>query len=287
MIYVITGPTGVGKTNISIKLAKLLNASVISCDSMQIYKELNIGTAKITEKEKQNIKHYLIDIKSVTEDYNVYDYQKDARKVLDKLIKENKNVLIVGGTGLYLKALLYDYKFNNEEIFDYSKYSLEELVEKVKNIDKNIDIDFNNRRRVERCLNKLENNIKSTTNKNKNKKLYNFKVIGLIRNRDNLYNNINIRVDKMINNGLIEETYNLYNRDIRTRAINTAIGYKELYLYFDKKISLEEAISKIKLSTRRYAKRQLTFLKNQIPDITWYNLDEVSEEEIISKIISM
>ena len=285
MIYVITGPTGVGKTNISIKLAKLLNASIISCDSMQIYKELNIGTAKITEKEKQNIKHYLIDIKSVTEDYNVYDYQKDARKVLDKLIKENKNVLIVGGTGLYLKALLYDYKFNNEEIFDYSKYSLEELVEKVKNIDKNIDIDFNNRRRVERCLNKLENNIKSTTNKNK--KLYNFKVIGLIRNRDNLYNNINIRVDKMINNGLIEEAYNLYNKNIRTRAINTAIGYKELYLYFDKKISLEEAISKIKLSTRRYAKRQLTFLKNQIPDITWYNLDEVSEEEIISKIISM
>ena len=287
MIYVITGPTGVGKTNISIKLAKLLNASIISCDSMQIYKELNIGTAKITEKEKQNIKHYLIDIKSVTEDYSVYDYQKDARKVLDKLIKENKNVLIVGGTGLYLKALLYDYKFNNEEIFDYSKYSLEELVEKVKNIDKNIDIDFNNRRRVERCLNKLENNIKSTTNKNKNKKLYNFKVIGLIRNRDNLYNNINIRVDKMINNGLIEEAYNLYNKNIRTRAINTAIGYKELYLYFDKKISLEEAISKIKLSTRRYAKRQLTFLKNQIPDITWYNLDEVSEEEIISKIISM
>ena len=285
MIYVITGPTGVGKTNISIKLAKLLNASIISCDSMQIYKELNIGTAKITEKEKQNIKHYLIDIKSVTEDYSVYDYQKDARKVLDKLIKENKNVLIVGGTGLYLKALLYDYKFNNEEIFDYSKYSLEELVEKVKNIDKNIDIDFNNRRRVERCLNKLENNIKFTTNKNK--KLYNFKVIGLIRNRDNLYNNINIRVDKMINNGLIEEAYNLYNKNIRTRAINTAIGYKELYLYFDKKISLEEAISKIKLSTRRYAKRQLTFLKNQIPDITWYNLDEVSEEEIISKIISM
>lgn len=285
MIYVITGPTGVGKTNISIKLAKLLNASVISCDSMQIYKELNIGTAKITEKEKQNIKHYLIDIKSVTEDYSVYDYQKDARKVLDKLIKENKNVLIVGGTGLYLKALLYDYKFNNEEIFDYSKYSLEELVEKVKNIDKNIDIDFNNRRRVERCLNKLENNIKSTTNKNK--KLYTFKVIGLIRNRDNLYNNINIRVDKMINNGLIEEAYNLYNKNIRTRAINTVIGYKELYLYFDKKISLEEAISKIKLSTRRYAKRQLTFLKNQMPDITWYNLDEVSEEEIISKIISM
>ena len=115
MIYVITGPTGVGKTNISIKLAKLLNASIISCDSKQIYKELNIGTAKITEKEKQNIKHYLIDIKSVTEDYSVYDYQKDARKVLDKLIKENKNVLIVGGTGLYLKALLYDYKFNNED----------------------------------------------------------------------------------------------------------------------------------------------------------------------------
>ena len=137
MIYVITGPTGVGKTNLSIKLAKKLNASIINCDSMQIYKELNIGTAKIKEEEMQGIKHYLINTKSVFDDYNVCAYQKDARKILNELIKENKNVLIVGGTGLYLKALLYDYKFDEENITnDYSKYTLEELVNKIKSLGK-------------------------------------------------------------------------------------------------------------------------------------------------------
>ena len=156
MIYVITGPTGVGKTNLSIKLAKKLNASIINCDSMQIYKELNIGTAKIKEEEMQGIKHYLINTKSVFDDYNVCAYQKDARKILNELIKENKNVLIVGGTGLYLKALLYDYKFTEENIInDYSKYTLEELVSKIKSINNSIEIDFNNRRRVERALQKI------------------------------------------------------------------------------------------------------------------------------------
>lgn len=285
MIYVITGPTGVGKTNLSIKLAKKLNASIINCDSMQIYKELNIGTAKIKEEEMQGIKHYLINTKSVFDDYNVCTYQKDARKVLNELIKENKNVLIVGGTGLYLKALLYDYKFDEENITnDYSKYTLEELVNKIKSINNTTNIDFNNRRRVERALQKIENNAESTSNKNV--KLYDFKLICLTRKKDNLYNNINLRVDKMIKDGLKEESYNLYQKNIHTRAINTAIGYKELYLYFDKKLTLDEAIDKIKLNSRRYAKRQLTFFKNQFSDIKWYNLDEMDEEDIIKDILS-
>ena len=285
MIYVITGPTGVGKTNLSIKLAKKLNASIINCDSMQIYKELNIGTAKIKEEEMQGIKHYLINTKSIFDDYNVCTYQKDARKILNELIKENKNVLIVGGTGLYLKALLYDYKFDEENIInDYSNYTLEELVNEIKSVDDTINIDFNNRRRVERALQKIKNNAEITSNKNV--KLYDFKLICLTRNRDNLYNNINLRVDKMIKEGLVEESYNLYQKNIHTRAINTAIGYKELYLYFDKKLTLEEAIDKIKLLSRKYAKRQLTFFKNQFFDMKWYNLDEMNEKDVIKDIIS-
>lgn len=285
MIYVITGPTGVGKTNLSIKLAKKLNASIINCDSMQIYKELNIGTAKIKEEEMQGIKHYLINTKSIFDDYNVCTYQKDARKILNELIKENKNVLIVGGTGLYLKALLYDYKFDEENIInDYSNYTLEELVNEIKSVDDTINIDFNNRRRVERALQKIKNNAEITSYKNV--KLYDFKLICLTRNRDNLYNNINLRVDKMIKEGLVEESYNLYQKNIHTRAINTAIGYKELYLYFDKKLTLEEAIDKIKLLSRKYAKRQLTFFKNQFFDMKWYNLDEMNEEDVIKDIIS-
>ena len=147
MIIAIVGPTGVGKTNLSIELAKRYNAEIISCDSMQIYKKMNIGTAKITKNEMQNIKHHLIDIKDVSEDYSVFDYQKDARLILNKLLKENKNVVIVGGTGLYLKALLYnyDFKLNNNERKDFSSYTNEELYNMVLKIDKNTKIHINNR----------------------------------------------------------------------------------------------------------------------------------------------
>ena len=136
MIVVVVGPTGVGKTKMSIELAKRYNAEVISCDSMQIYKKMDIGTAKVTKKEMDGVIHHMIDIKDVSEDYSVFDYQKDARKILDKLLDDNKNVIIVGGTGLYLKALLYNYEFKeNNNKKDFSSYTNEELYNMVKQID--------------------------------------------------------------------------------------------------------------------------------------------------------
>lgn len=234
MIYVIIGPTGVGKTKLSIMLAKKINAEIINADSMQIYKELNIGVAKITEKEKENIPHHMFDIVSVNDDYSVFNYQQMGRTLIEKLQKENKNIIIVGGTGLYIKALLYDYTFDNKE--------------------------------------------------NKNKKLYDFKIIGLTRDRKILYENINKRVDIMFDMGLEQEVGTLYDKKINTRALKTAIGYKELYDYFDGKITKEEGIEKIKQSSRRYAKRQYTFFNNQFEDIKWYDIDNISFEDIVKDI---
>lgn len=234
MIYVIVGPTGVGKTKLSVLLAKKLNAIIINADSMQIYKELNIGTAKIKEEEKEGVPHYLFDIKSILDDYNAFNYQSDGRKILDS--NPDKNIVIVGGTGLYIKALLYDYKFENRG-----------------------DI---------------------------NKPLYKFKIIGLTRNRDILYENINKRVDMMIEEGLLDEAKSLYDKRYNARALNTAIGYKELFEYFDGNVSLKEAIDKIKQNSRHYAKRQYTFFNNQFKDIKWYDIDKISFDEIVNDILN-
>ena len=235
MIYVIMGPTGVGKTKVSIELAKKLgNSIILNADSMQIYKELNIGTAKIREDEKEGIPHYLFDIVSIKDEFNAFNYQKLGRDILDK--NKDKNIIIVGGTGLYIKALLYDYTFDS--------------------------------------------------NDNKDKKLYNFKLIGLTRDRKSLYEIINKRVDLMIKSGLLEEVKSLYDNGIRTRAVLTAIGYKELYDYFDNKISLEDAIDKIKQNSRRYAKRQYTFFNNQFDNIFWYDTSKEDIEDIVNKIIN-
>ena len=233
MIYVVVGPTGVGKTKLSISLAKKLNAIVLNADSMQVYKELNVGTAKIKEEEKDGVPHYLFDIKSINDEYNAFLYQTDGRKLLEKF--KDRNIVIVGGTGLYIKALLYDYKF--DDVGDI------------------------------------------------NKPLYNFKIIGLTRDRDKLYDIINKRVDMMIDDGLIDEARDLYNKKISSRALNTAIGYKELFDYFNGDITLEEAINKIKQNSRHYAKRQYTFFNNQFDDIIWYDVDKISFDEIVKRII--
>ena len=272
MIIAIVGPTGVGKTNLSIELAKRYNAEIISCDSMQIYKKMNIGTAKVTKNEMQNIKHHLIDIKDVSEDYSVFDYQKDARLILNKLLKENKNVVIVGGTGLYLKALLYnyDFKLNNNERKDFSSYTNEELYNMVLKIDKNTKIHINNRQRLESYLN--NHNYPQNKKEVESKMIYNAKIIGLTRPREELYDTINKRVDYMIKNGLEEEARYFYDNNIHSKAIKTAIAYKELYMYFDKKISRNDAIELIKQRSRHYAKRQYTWFNNQM-NVKWFNID--------------
>ena len=282
MIIAVVGPTGVGKTKMSIALAKRYNAEIISVDSMQIYKKMNIATAKITEKEKAGIIHHMLDIKDVNEDYSVYDYQKEARKILDRLIKENKNIIIVGGTGLYLKALLYNYEFNESTIRkDFSNYSNDELYNMVKKIDNNTKIHVNNRQRLESFLN---NHTKNDITK-ESKILYNAKIIGLTRPRDELYDAINKRVDEMIKSGLEREAKYFYNHKISSKAINTAIGYKELYLYFDGKISYNDAIELIKKKSRNYAKRQYTWFNNQL-NVKWFNVDNNDFNNTINKVLN-
>ena len=282
MIVVIIGPTGVGKTKLSVELAKKINAEIINCDSMQVYKSLNIGTAKVTEEEKENVTHHLLDIVEPNDLYTVYDYQKDCRKKIEELQNKNKNIIIVGGTGLYVKAALYDYQFDKEEKKkNYENLTNEEILEKLKQKDASIDIHINNRKRLERALEKIENN--SVFTKNGNIKLYDFYTIGLTTDRDNLYKIINNRVDKMLKNGLLEEVKTLYDNNIRGKAINTGIGYKELYDYFDGKTSFEEAIELIKKNSRHYAKRQYTFFNNQM-EVKWFETNYQNFSKTIEEV---
>lgn len=268
-VIVITGPTAVGKTSLSIELAKKYDGEIINADSTQVYKTLDIATAKITEKEKEGIPHHLIDIKNIDENYTVYDYQKDARKCIDDILKRGKTPILVGGTGLYIKAALYDYKFNLETTKgDYSKYTKEELYNMLLKLDPDTTIHINNRKRVERRLDYIKNNHTTETNKT-DKLLYDAIFIGLTIDRDILYDRINKRVDIMIKNGLVEEAKRIYDSNIRTKAVLTPIGYKELFLFFDSAISLNEAIELIKQRSRRYAKRQYTWFNNQM-NITWF-----------------
>lgn len=286
MILVIVGPTGVGKTKLSIELAKKYNAEVINADSMQVYKDLDIGTAKITEEEKEGISHHLFDICDVNCLYTVYDYQKDCRSIISKLISINKNIIIVGGTGLYIKAALYDYNFKEEpsSLNFYEDLSNEQLLFKIKNYDQNCDIHVNNRKRLIRVLNKYEYNL--VDDKKGNNKLYEFKMIGLTTTRSTLYKKIDDRVDKMLEKGLLKEVESLYNKGINSKAIQTGIGYKELYKYFNKEISFDEAINLIKKNSRHYAKRQYTFFKNQFTDIKWYETNYDDFNLTINSVIN-
>ncbi|MBQ8892170.1 MAG: tRNA (adenosine(37)-N6)-dimethylallyltransferase MiaA [Bacilli bacterium] len=279
-IVVIVGPTGVGKTKLSIELAKYLDAVVMNGDSMQVYRGLDIGTAKIKEEEKDGIEHYLFDIVSVNDNYTIYDYQRDGRKLLDEWKKENRNVVIVGGSGLYLKSLLYDYKFNEEENLDnFDNLTNEEILREIEKVHKT-DIHINNRKRLIRELNKIKNN--SVIQSDINKPLYDFITIGLTSDRDTLYDVVNKRVDLMFSDGLVEEVQSFYEKNIRSKAIKTGIGYKELYDYFDNKISLEEARELIKKNTRHFIKRQYTFFNNQM-QVNWINTNFDNFNETIDK----
>lgn len=281
-IIVIVGPTGVGKTSLSLSLAKNYNAEIINIDAMQIYKEMNIGTAKIMDTK--GIPHHLLSIRSVSEPYSVYEYQKDARKILDEFIKNNKNVIIVGGSGLYVKALLYDYKFDVEnDNNQYDNLSNEDIYTEIKELNNEVDIHINNRKRLVRMLNKLKNNNK--LDNNGDTLLYdNVYFIGLSTDRTTLYKRIDERVDEMVKEGLIEEVKSLYDKNINTIPINTAIGYKELYKYFDSKISKEDAIDLIKKNSRHYAKRQYTWFNNKM-NIKWFDVDFNNFENTIKKVI--
>lgn len=273
-IICVVGPTATGKTKVSIELAHLLNAVILNADSTQVYKEPLIATAKIKESEKEGIEHFLFDLVSLNDEYTLFDYQKDGRKLIDKYIKEDRNIIIVGGSGLYLKALLYDYKLEETTTkrVDYSSYSNEELKSMADKIDINNNIHVNNRQRLERYItyyNITGNTIKKTDDILN--KVYDFELIGLEAPREEIYKRCDDRVEEMFNEGLLDEAKSLYDKNLK--YFKNIIGYRELDKYFKAQITLDEAKIEMKKNTRHYAKRQFTWFKNQMKDITWFNVD--------------
>ena len=281
-IIVIIGPTGVGKTKLSIELSKKLDAEIINGDSVSIYKKLDIGSAKPTREERKEVPHHLIDIKEPTEDYSVYQYQQDARKKIEEITKRGKRVIIVGGTGLYIKAALYNYIFTQGTTQNtYENLTNEELLEKIKQYDNTITIHPNNRKRLVRTLNKLENQEPMT--KEKDLCLYPIYIIGLTASREIVYDRINKRVDKMIKEGLLEEINSLKEEYQHSKVLNSAIGYKEFYDYLFNDKQLEKVIEEIKLHSRHYAKRQYTFFNHQF-QTNWYEVNFSNFQETINTI---
>lgn len=285
-VIVIAGPTASGKTALSIELAKKINGEIISSDSMQIYKDMDIGTAKVTKEEMQGIKHYLVDFVSPTDRYSVSSFKKDAEKAIEEILQKGKVPIIVGGTGLYIDSLIYgieypdmqfDEKYRNELMeISQTENGLMSLYEKAKEIDPKAmeNISSNDAKRITRVLeiykatgkNKTENEILSRKNGVK----YDYRVFVLNMDREILYQRINYRVDKMLEQGLIEEVENLLKKYEKYATAMQAIGYKEVVEYLDNTISYEEMVEKIKQGSRNYAKRQLTwFRKNK--DSVWLN----------------
>lgn len=289
---VIAGPTGVGKTDLSIKLAKLMKADIFSADSAQVYKGMNIGTAKITAEEMQGIKHYMLDIVEPVKKYNVGDYQKDVDNILKGKEAEGKNIILTGGTGLYISSItegLSSLPVGNpilrEELL---KKDIDGLYNELTAVDPEaaLEIHKNNRRRVERALEVFKltgEKFSVLSKKNIKGNNYNFLKVALERNRDILYERINIRVDIMLEKGLLEEVEELYKKYGENLKKINIIGYTQLIDYFNNNCTFEEAVENIKRDSRRYAKRQFTWFKND-PSYTWYDLDKMNEEEIVNKI---
>ena len=291
MLYIIVGPTGSGKTDIALKLADFYHAPIINADAFQIYQDMDIGTAKIEKNSEDYKKHYLLDIVKPDQSYSVKQYQEDFRKVYLELKKKYQNIIVCGGTGLYLKAALYDYAFEDEEdadISDLENMSNEELANLLKELDSKAleTIHVNNRKRVIRAI-----QIARTHELNKSESidkqahaLYfkdeEVKFMFLNPNRETLYENIKKRVDVMFEKGLIDEVKSLLNKYQLSNTAKAAIGYKEVIDYLDNKCSLEECKELIKKRSRNYAKRQVTFFKHQLPCKEY-----VSREELLKELI--
>lgn len=291
-IIVIVGPTAVGKTYVSIELAKKLGTEIISADSMQIYKGMDVGTAKIKTEEMQGIKHHMIDLIYPDENYSVSDFKSEAEKNIDEMILRGKVPVIVGGSGLYVNSLIYDLDFSNaksnEKLRDYYTYYHKEhgedaLYEKLKKIDPESaeKIHKNNVKRVIRALEvyDLTGRKFSETNTDIRKKSskYDFILIGLSMDRKILYERINQRVDKMINEGLVEEVKSLLDKGFEKNLISMqAIGYKEIIEFLEGNITFEEAVNILKQNTRHFAKRQFTwFLKDE--NVKWFDIEDVNK----------
>ncbi|MDX8336494.1 MULTISPECIES: tRNA (adenosine(37)-N6)-dimethylallyltransferase MiaA [Cetobacterium] len=288
---VIAGPTGVGKTELSIKLAKALNADIISADSAQVYKGMDVGTAKVTEEEMNGVTHHMLDIVEPIKKYSVGDYQRTVDEILNKI--EEKNVLLVGGTGLYIDSVVRGLSALPESDLIIREKLMKQDGEELFNILKEVDpesaeaIHPNNKRRVERAVEVFyQTGEKFSVLSKKNIKGNNFKFlkVALERDRTNLYDRINLRVDIMMENGLLEEVKFLYEKYGENLKKINIIGYSEIISYLNNEISLDEAIELIKKNSRNYAKRQFTWFKND-HDYIWYDLEKMSQDEIFSDIL--
>ena len=286
-VIVICGPTASGKTALSIELAKKINGEIVSCDSMQIYEDMNIGTAKPTLEEMQGIEHYLIGYVSPEKRYSVADYKKDAKKAIKEIIEKGKNPIVVGGTGLYIDSLIYEIEYQDIKLDEEYRKKLEEevqekgletLYEKAKQIDaKAIEkISPTDKKRILRVLEiyhatgktKTEQEIESR----KKEVEYDYKVFALNWDREKLYERINKRVDIMFEQGLIQEVKNILNKYSKFPTAMQGLGYKEVVDYLNGIYTKEEMIEKIKMETRRYAKRQLTWFRKNKQTI-WLNAE--------------
>ena len=290
MLYIIVGPTGSGKTDIALKLAGFYHAPIINADAFQIYQEMDIGTAKIDKNSDDYKKHYLLDIVKPDQSYSVKQYQDDFRRTYLELKKEYKDIIVCGGTGLYIKAALYDYAFEDEDevdVSDLENMSNEQLANLLKELDpKALDtIHVNNRKRVIRAiqiarthdLNKTE-----SIDKQEHKLFFDeeVKFLFLNPNRVALYEGINRRVDVMFEKGLLDEVKGLLNKYQLSNTARAAIGYKEVIEYLEGKCTLEECKELIKKRTRNYAKRQVTFFKHQLPCKEYASKEELLKEFI-------
>jgi len=285
-VVVIVGATAVGKTKLSIEIAKKFNGEIISGDSMQVYKGMDIGTAKVTQEETKGIPHYMIDIKEPNEKFSVADFQVHVQKYIDEISAKQKLPIIVGGSGLYIQGALYNYNFSEQKrdqtITDKLEKEIEEkgiqsLYERLKKVDPEQakKIHPNNHRRVVRALEVYEMTGKTMSANHQaqnNESLYNIIYIGLEMDRKLLYNRINARIDIMLENGLEAEVYDLYKRGYKDYQSMKAIGYKEFIPYFEKEQSLERSIELLKRNSRRFAKRQNTWFKNKM-DLNWYTIN--------------
>ncbi len=298
-VIVICGPTASGKTALSIELAKKINGEIVSSDSMQIYKDMNIGTAKPTIEEMQGIKHYLIDFIAPDKRYSVAEYKKDAENAIEEILKKGKNPILVGGTGLYIDTLIYGIEYPTIEFDEKYRQELEErekkeglinLYEEAKKIDEEAvkKISINDKKRILRIL-----EIYHATGKNKTEQelisrqkgpKYDYKVFAINMDRETLYNRINKRVDIMLENGLVEEVKKLLEKYKEFPTSMQGLGYKEVKEFLENKISKEEMIDKIKQESRRYAKRQITWFKKNKQTIWINGLDKIEDNiELIIK----
>lgn len=278
-VLVIVGPTAIGKSSLSINLAKRFNGEIINGDSIQVYKELNIASAKITKEEMNGIPHHLLDYKEVTDDYNVAFFQQDGRKAIEDITSRGKLPIVCGGTGLYIKALLYDYTFLKQEETinnDYSQYSNEQLFEMLKQLDfqSSLSIHPNNRKRVIRALDMAKSGSSKSEQeaKQEHKLLYDAKIISLTMDREKLRSRIDQRIEVMLNQGLLDEINYLFSKYPYDLHCFQGIGYKEFIPYYKNIKTLQECIEDVKTHTKQFAKRQYTWFRNQMP-VDWYDIE--------------